>query len=145
MDGRRGVAGLFANLEDRTSLIYHLRDGTAAGSTPDDLLRDADLLANLVQGGVDLLVDIPDTVHPTGRRHIPLLEDREDVVHVGLIAVLLDQVGSLVGQDHPGFVRILGSLLFDGVAFDPIPLHVADVDTGHPGGIVAEQEQVEPE
>ncbi len=145
VDGRGGIACLFADLEHGTTLVDHLRDGTATGSTPGYSLRDADLFANLLYSGVHLFVDMPDTVHPAGWRHSALLENREDIVHVSIIAVLLDQVGCLVGQDHSGFVRIFGSFVLYGVAFDPTPLHMTDVDPGHSGGVVTKQEQVEPE
>ncbi len=106
-------------------------------------MRDADLLANLLQCGVHTFVDISDSVHSGRQRYIPLLEDRKDIVHVRFIPVLLNQADGFVGEDHPCPVRIFGSLELNSVAFDPTPFHMANIDPGHSGSIIAEEEQVE--
>lgn len=120
------------------ALVDHLGDEAAAGGAPVDLLADAEVVADLLQGAVHLATHAADRGVHMRLVHLLPLEHWKDVVHVTLGPVAFDELGRLVDQHDPGHAVELDALVNDHAVLDPIPLQVADVDGRHPTGVVAE-------
>lgn len=122
------------------ALVDHLGDEAAADRAPVNLLADAEVVADLLQGTVHLAADAADRGVHMRLIHLLPLEHRKDIVHVAFGLVTLDDLGRLVDQQYPGDAVELDPFVNDRIAFDAIPLQETDVDRRHSTGVVAEKE-----
>lgn len=134
----RRVSDLLGDLEGMIPLVDHFGDETAPGRTPVNLLPDAQVVADLLQGTIDFTVDAADRSIQMRLIHFLPFKDREDIIHIAFSFVAFDNLGCLVDQQHPGNPVEFDALVDNHPVLDTVLLQKTDVDRRHSAGIVAE-------